>query len=226
MNDQTDPQLLRAYAADNSEAAFVGIVDRYVDLVFSAAFRMLGDVDAAKDVTQNVFVALAQNSKKLTDRPALAGWLHNTARNLAAKSIRSDVRRRTHEQEAAIMNELLSSPRDANWDHIAPYLDEALGELGESDRDAVLLRYFKNQDLRTIGASLGISEDAAQKRVSRAVERLREFFARRGIAVAASGLVLVLSVNAVQAAPAGLAASISMIATAGAAAGGITTINS
>lgn len=225
MNDQTDPELLQAYAAHKSEAAFAAIVHRYVDLIFSAAFRMLGDVDAAKDVTQNVFVALVQNSGKLIDRPALAGWLHNTARNLAAKSIRSDTRRRTHEQEAAIMNEILSTQSDANWDDISPYLDEALGELGDSDRDALLLRYFKNHDLRTIGARLGISEDAAQKRVSRAVERLREFFARRGIAVAASGLVIVLSANAVQAAPVGLGASISMISTAGGAAGGITTLN-
>lgn len=225
VNDQTDPQLLRAYTAHKSEAAFAAVVQRYVDLVFSAAFRMLGDVDSAKDVTQNVFVALAQNAQKLIDRPALAGWLHNTARNLAAKSIRSEVRRRTREQEAAIMNELLSSHLDANWDHIAPQLDKALGELGESDREAVLLRYFKNHDLRTIGATLGISEDAAQKRVSRAVERLREFFASRGVTVGASGLVVVLSANAVQAAPAGLAVSISMIAAASAAGGGITAMN-
>jgi len=225
VNDQTDPELLRAYAADKSEAAFATLVHRYVDLVYSAAFRMLGDVDAAKDATQNVFVALAQNHGKLIDRPALAGWLHHTARNLAVKSIRSEARRRTHEQKAAIMNEILSSDSDANWDHISPHLDEALSELGESERDALLLRYFKNQDLRTIGAKLGISEDAAQKRVSRAGERLREFFTKRGIAVAASGLAVVLSANAVHAAPAGLGASISTIATASTAASGITTLN-
>lgn len=225
MNDQTDPQLLRAYAAHKSEAAFAALVHRYVDLVFSAAFRMLGDVDAAKDVTQNVFVALAQDYNGLIDRPVLAGWLHHTARNLAAKFIRSETRRRTREQEAAIMNEISSGDCEASWDHIAPYLDEALGDLGESDRNAVLLRYFNNHDLRAVGASLGISEDAAQKRVSRAVERLREFFARRGVVLSASGLVVVISANAVQAAPAGLGASIATIATAGTAAGGLTTAN-
>jgi len=183
---------------------------------------MLGDVHTAKDVTQSVFVALAQNAQKLIDRPALAGWLHNTARNLAAKSIRSDARRRIREREAVAMNELLSSHLDANWDHIAPYLDEALGELGEADREAVLLRYFKNRDLRTIGATLGISDDAAQKRVSRAVERLREFIAKRGVTVGASGLVVVISANAVQAAPAGLAANISTVAIAATASSGAT----
>jgi RNA polymerase sigma factor (sigma-70 family) len=212
VNDQTDQQLLRAYAQHKSEAAFAVIVHRYVDLIYSAALRLSCDVHAAKDVTQNVFVALAQNAQQLTDRPALAGWLHGTARNLAVKGIRSDARRRAREQEAAVMNELLSTDTDASWEHIAPLLDDALGELCEPDRDAVLLRYFKNHDLRTIGATLGISDDAAQKRVSRAVERLREFFAKRGVTVGESGLAIVISANAVQAAPVGLAIAISTAA--------------
>jgi RNA polymerase sigma factor (sigma-70 family) len=212
VNDQTDQQLLQAYAERQSEAAFAAIVHRYVDLVYSAALRLCYDPHAAKDVTQGVFVALAQNAHELTDRPALVGWLHGTARNLASKVIRSDVRRRVREQEAAVMNELLSASPDASWEHIAPHLDEALGELNEPDRDAVLLRYFKNHDLRTIGATLGISDDAAQKRVSRAVERLREFFAKRGVTVGASGLAVVISANAVQAAPVGLALTISAAA--------------
>ena len=171
-----------------------------------------------------MFLALAQNAGQLTDRPALAGWLHGTARNLTVKAIRSDARRRSREQEAAVMNELLAASADAGWDHIAPHLDEALGELDDTDRDAVLLRYFKNHDLRTVGATLGISDDAAQKRVSRAVERLREFFAKRGVTIGASGLAVVISANAVQAAPAGLAVSISTIAIAGTAGSGVTTI--
>ena len=195
-----------------SEAAFAAIVQRYVDLVYSAACRMVCDAHAAKDVTQGVFVSLAQNARQLTDRPALAGWLHCTARNLAAKAVRADVRRRAREQEAAVMNELLSANPDSSWEHIAPYLDDALGELSDLDRDAVLLRYFKNHDLRTVGATLGISDDAAQKRVSRAVERLREFFAKRGVTVGASGLAVVISANAVQAAPVGLALTISTAA--------------
>ena len=209
MNEQTDQQLLRAYAERHSEAAFATLVQRYIDLVYSAAIRMVCDPHAAKDVTQSVFVVLAQNARQLTDRPTLAGWLHLTARNLAVKTIRSDARRRAREQEAAVMNELLSTHPDAGWEHIAPHLDEALGELNEPERDAVLLRYFKNHDLRTVGATLGISDDAAQKRVSRAVERLREFFAKRGVTVGASGLVVVISANAVQAAPVGLATAIS-----------------
>ena len=212
MNNRTDHQLLAAYAAQRSEAAFAELVRRHVDLVHSAALRLVRDAHAAQDVTQGVFLALAQNARQLTDRPALEGWLHGTTRNLAANAVRSDLRRRAREQEATLMNELLSADPDTRWEHIAPHLDEALGELDEPDRDALLLRYFKNHDLRTVGATLGISDDAAQKRVSRAVERLREFFAKRGLTVGAGGLVVVISANAVQAAPVGLAVTISTAA--------------
>ena len=209
MNDQNDQQLLRSYAEQKSDSAFAALVERYVDLVHSAALRMSGDPHSAKDITQCVFVALSQNARQLTDRPTLAGWLHNTARNLTVKEIRSHIRRRTREQEAAAMNELLNSDSTANWEEIAPHLDAALGELSEPERDALLLRYFKNEDLRTVGATFGITDDAAQKRVSRAVERLREFFAKRGIPVGASGIAVAVSANAVQAAPVGLALAIS-----------------
>ena len=212
MNEQSDQELLRNYVERKSDPAFATLVERYIDLVHSAAFRMSGDPHSAKDITQCVFVALSHNARRLTERPTVAGWLHNTARNLASKDIRSQIRRRTREQEAAAMNELLTTDSTANWEEIAPHLDAALGELSEPERDALLLRYFKNEDLRTVGATFGISEDAAQKRVSRAVEHLREFFAKRGITAGASGLVTVVSANAVQAAPVGLAITISTAA--------------
>src|SRR5207245_8141029 len=93
-----------------------------------------------------------------------------------------------------------------------PLLDEAMHALDDTDRAAVLLRYFENKSLREVGAALGASDDAAQKRVSRAVERLREFFAKRGVTVGASGLVVAITANAVQAAPVGLAVTISTAA--------------
>jgi len=140
VNSLTDPQLLRDYTDRRSEAAFTELVRRHVDLVYSAALRMVGDAHLAEDVTQGAFVALAQNARQLKDHPVLSGWLHRTTQNLASKAVRSDVRRRVREQEAATMNELLSAEPDAIWERIAPQLDAALGELGEADRDAVLLR--------------------------------------------------------------------------------------
>lgn len=212
VNHQTDHQLLRAYAEQRSEPAFAELVRRHVDWVHSAALRMVRDAHLAQDVTQGVFVALAKNAAQLADRPVLAGWLHRTTRNIAAQTIRTDVRRRAREQEAAAMNELLASQPEAVWGHVALLLDDALGELSEPDRDAVLLRYFERKSAREMAQTLGVSDEAAQRRVSRAVERLREFFARRGVTVGASGLALSLTANAVQAAPAGLAVTVSTAA--------------
>lgn len=173
---------------------------------------MVRERHLAEDVTQGVFVALAQNARQLTVRPVLAGWLHRTAQNLAANVVRTDVRRRVREQEAAAMNELIATESDEVWESIGPQLDAALGELNESDRDALMLRYFQRKSAREIAEILGVSDEAAQKRVNRAVERLREAFNKRGLAVGASGLAVVISAHAVQAAPAGLAATVSSAA--------------
>src|SRR5438552_14906971 len=225
MNNLTDQQLLRDYTEARSEVAFAELVRRHVDFVYSAALRMVRDAHLAEDVTQGVFVALARTAHQLANRPVLSGWLHRTAQNLAAKAVRSDVRRRAREQEAAAMNELLTTEPDAIWERIAPHVDAALGELSETDRDALLLRYFERKSAREMAQTLGTSEEAAQKRVSRAVERLREFFAKRGITVGASGLVVVITANAIQTAPIGLAATISSAALVGVAtAGGALTI--
>ena len=213
MNDQTDPQLLRAYADRRSDPAFAELVRRHLDHVHSAALRMVNDSHLAQDVTQGVFVALAKNAGQLTDRAVLSGWLHRTAQNIAAQTVRTDVRRRAREQEAAAMNELLAHDPGTDWKDIAPHLDAALGELPEPDRDALMLRYFERKTAREMAQTLGISDEAAQKRVSRAVEHLRELFAKRGVTAGATGLAVLLTANAVQAAPVGLAVTISAAAT-------------
>ncbi len=204
MNNQTDPQLLRAYAETGSEPAFAELVRRHMDLVYSAALRMVCDAHLAQDVTQGVFVALAKNAGQLADHPVLSGWLHRTAQNIAAQTVRTEVRRRSREQEATAMKELLSAETEPAWADIAPHLDAVLGELSEPDRDAVLLRYFERKSAKEMGELLGISDEAAQKRVNRAVDRLRDSFAERGVTIGASGLAVLISTNAVQAAPAGL----------------------
>lgn len=214
MNQWTDSQLLGEYADRRSEAAFAELVSRHVDLVYSAALRMMGgDAHQAEDVTQAAFVALAQNAGTVAKHPVLSGWLHQTARNLAANIVRSDTRRRAREQEAAVMNKLLSAEPDVPWDQLAPHLDAVLGELNEAERNALFLRYFERKSARETGQSLGISDEAAQKRVSRALEHVRQLFARRGVTVGTGALVVALSTNAIHAAPAGLASTISTAAT-------------
>lgn len=214
MSSLSDQQLLRDYAEQQSETAFAELVRRHVDFVYSAALRMVRDPHVAEDVTQAVFIALSQQASRLTDHPVLSGWLHRTSQNIAAKTIRADVRRRAREKEAMAMNELLSIETYATWEQIAPHLDPALGQLSDLDRDALLLRYFQRQSAREMAQTLGTTEDAAQKRVSRAVDRLRELFMQQGITVGTSGLGVVLSANAVHAAPAGLIAAVTSATTA------------
>jgi RNA polymerase sigma factor (sigma-70 family) len=216
MNGRTDSELLRDYVETGSEAAFGELARRHVNFVFSAARRMVCDTHLAEDVTQAVFVALAKNAAQLIERPVLSGWLHRTAQNIAAQTVRTDVRRRAREQEVAAMNERHTTDSDTAWNQIAPQLDAALNELNAPDRDALLLRYFEGKSAREMAQLLSTTEEAAQRRVSRAVERLRELFTKRGITVGASGLVALLSANAVQSAPAGLSAA---VATAGAVSG-------
>jgi RNA polymerase sigma factor (sigma-70 family) len=209
VNSLTDQELLRQYSGRHSEAAFAELARRHVDFVYSAALRMVHDPHLAEDVTQAVFLALAHNAGRLGGCSALSGWLHGTARNIGANTVRTEARRRVREQEAAAMNVLLAPDSDVAWDQIAPHVDTALGELNEADRDAVLLRFFERKSAREIAQTLNISEEAAQKRVSRAMERLRNALDTRGVAVGASGLAALILANAVQTAPAGLAVTIS-----------------
>jgi RNA polymerase sigma factor (sigma-70 family) len=215
MQTKSDGQLLREYAQGGSEPAFTEIVARHMDLVYSAALRQVPSPDLARDVAQCVFTSLARGAQSLSGRfgrdASLAGWLYRCTRNVALNLRRDDHRRQSRERQA--MEQLHPIPETApDWDRLRPLLDEAMSELNEADHDALVLRYFNNHDLRTVGLALGITDDAAQKRVSRAVERLRECFSRRGVTVGASGFVAVISANAVQAAPVGLAVTISAAA--------------
>ena len=208
-----DGELLRRYAENRSEDAFSELVRRHLDLVYSAALRQVnGDAHLAQDVAQTVFTDLARKAAALSGRAVLSGWLYTSAHFASAKAVRTERRRQAHEQEAHIMRELLGDPApDLDWEKLRSMLDVAMHELGETDRDAILLRYFENRQLAEIGARLGLSENAARMRVERALGKLRAFLSRRGIRTS-TALAAVLSANAVQAAPVGLAITISTAA--------------
>ena len=206
----TDLQLLARYTRQNAEDAFAELVRRHLDLVFSAALRQVRSPQLAEEVAQSAFTDLARQADRLAPDTILTAWLYQVTRRTAIDVVRREARRQLREQVACELN-AMNTPA-ADWTHIEPLLDEAMHALDETDRAAVLLRYFENKSLREVGQTLGTNEDAARKRVSRAVERLREFFAKRGVTVGASGLVIAISANAVQAAPAGLAITISTVA--------------
>jgi RNA polymerase sigma factor (sigma-70 family) len=206
----TDLQLLARYTRQNAEDAFAELVRRHLDLVFSAALRQVRSPQLAEEVAQSAFTDLARQAHRFAPDTILTAWLYQVTRRTAIDVVRREARRQLREQVACELN-AMNTPA-ADWTHVEPLLDEAMHALEETDRTAVLLRYFENKSLREVGQTLGTNEDAARKRVSRAVERLRQFFAQRGVTVGASGLVVLLSANAVQAAPVGLAVTISTAA--------------
>lgn len=213
-----DAELLRRYAADRAEDAFAELVRRHLTLVYSAALRTVGgDAHLAEDVTQLVFTALARKAPALAGRRGLAGWLHTSTRFAAAKLVRAEQRRRVREQKAQTMQEILhDSGPHPDWERIRPVLDAALGELGELDREAVLLRFFEGRALAEVGTRLALTETAARSRVDRALDRLRALLERRGVTSTSAALGLALANQAGVAAPAGLAASVTGAALAGA----------
>ena len=206
----SDLDLLRQFARENSQDAFAEIVRRHLNLVYSAARRQVRSPQLAEEVAQSVFAGLARNAGKLKPDTVLTAWLYAVTRRTAIDVIRKESRRQLREQTAAEMNNMNATAND--WTQIEPLLDDAMAALDETDRSAILLRYFENKNLREVGEALGASEDAAQKRVSRAVERLREFFSKRNVTIGAGGLAVLISANAVQSAPVGLAATISAAA--------------
>lgn len=202
-----DRALLEQLVETGSNDAFGELVRRHIDMVYSAALRQTGEHALAEDVTQSVFVLLARKGRSIRESEALAGWLLAATRFTAINAIRAESRRRRHEREAAAMKSEIQSESPA-WEKIQPLLDEAVTRLGRDDRDAITLRYFKGQGVSQIAAALGVSESAAQKRISRALERLRAFFVRKGVAASSQGLASVLAVNVISSAPAQLSAQI------------------
>jgi RNA polymerase sigma factor (sigma-70 family) len=204
----------------DSEEAFAALVTRHVNKVYSVALRHTGNRRQAEEISQAVLVILARKSQHLGKRVILSGWLYQTARLTAANYLRTEMRRLNREQEA-YMQSILNEPESEAWRQIAPLLDDAMGRLGEKDRNAIVLRFFENKNLREVGQALGASEDAAKMRVNRALEKLRKFFTKRGVALSGAVIAGAVSANSVQAAPVALAKAISVVAVAkGATAGG------
>jgi len=213
MQELDDNALLREYRERNSEEAFAMIVTRHVDKVYSVALRHTGNPHSAEEITQAVFVILAQKARHLGRRVILSGWLYQAARLTALTFVRSAVRRAQREQESYMQTVANENQLDI-WPEIAPLLDAAIAGLSETDRHAVVLRYFDGKTLKEVGAALGSNEEAAKKRVNRALDKLRVFFGKRGISSTTAVIAAAISANSVQAAPLEVAKSASAVAMA------------
>ncbi len=209
-----DNQLVAEYDAHRGEDAFAALVRQHINMVFATAMRQVGNHGAAEEITQNVFMALAQASGKLKSHPTIAGWLHRTTLNKSREWLRSELRRNRRE-EVAVTRELAAAEGDSVWAPLVPMLDEALLKLREPDRQAVILHYMEGQSFSEVGSSLGVAEDTVRKRVNRCLDELTHFFRRRGfdVPMAIGTPLFVLSAHT---APAGLAASATSAALAAA----------
>ncbi len=202
-----DMRLVREFAARQSETAFATLVERHIALVHSAALRQVGDAHLAEEITQAVFIILARKAAALGSKAILSAWLYRTTRYAAADALRARRRRQAREQEA-YMQSTLNEPEADAWAQLAPLLDDTLAELGETDRTALVLRFFENKTAREIAGALRVEEAAAQKRVARALEKLRTIFVKRGVTLTATVIAGAVAANSVQAAPAGLAVTV------------------
>jgi len=204
-NELSDAELLHRYLAGDGESAFATLVERHLPMVYGAALRLLKDPALAQEVAQNVFITLARRAVWLAGHPSLAGWLYRTAVHLAKHQSRAEQRRRRREQIAVELGTTMK-PDDSLLSRIAPVLDDAFLELGAADREALLLRYFGNKSLREVGAALGVREDAAQKRVAKALGALTDRLRRRGYHIAGvAATALALEQASTAAVPTGLA---------------------
>jgi RNA polymerase sigma factor (sigma-70 family) len=223
MNDMTETRILLArYVEDGSESAFRELVEGYINLVYSTALRLVeGDSHRAEDVTQTVFVRLTQKARTLAGDVSLGGWLHRDTCYVAATLMRSERRRQVRERQAVEMNAL---DDNTNLDSVLPVLDDAINQLGDEDRAAIILRFFEQRNFRALAETVGGSEDAARMRVNRALDKLHGLLKSRGVALSLTGLATLLGAKAVAAAPVGLAASVAGGAAAGGAASAAGTV--
>lgn len=231
----TDAQLLRAFATFRDQRAFAELVARHKNMVFSTALRRTGHADLAADVAQHVFLALATKAAWLSTRPNIGGWLYKSTILETARRQRDEARRHARERRYAEEEMKWHPPTGSSTGEVdddearraralLPHLDDALSALSEPDREAIVLRFLRGLSLRDTGTALGTTEEAARKRVSRALEKLSTAFQRRGVTTTAAVLASAVLPRAVDAAPSSLGASLSGLATTAPATGPAATL--
>jgi RNA polymerase sigma factor (sigma-70 family) len=202
---RSDIELLRAYERDGDEAAFGALAARHVDMIFAVSLRRSGNRQLAEEATQNVLIALCKSARKFNAPDSnLTAWLHTSTKFEIAKLQRREMRIKQREQAYATENMKTSNQEDdETFRRLLPLLDQAIDQLRAPDREVIVRRYLEGQDFRNIGVALGISEDAAQKRTSRAFDVLNQFFKRKaGVSVSASAMAAGISQHCAEAAPA------------------------
>jgi len=202
-----DGDLLRQFAETRDEASFAQFVQRHIGFVHAVTLRRLRDSHAAEDATQAVFIALARKARSVADSPSVIGWLHRSACYETRNLMRAQANRLAREAEAQRLGSTLADP-GLNSEAVEAVVDEVLCEISAADREAILARYFSNQSYAEVGARFGLTENAARMKVDRALVKLRDRLARRGVTSTAAALAGILPGYASTLVPSGLAPSV------------------
>ena len=210
-----DARLLQLYVETGDQAAFGELVSKHINFVYSAALRNVHDRHVAEEITQAVFIVLARKASTLRHEAVLSSWLLSTCRYASLGHMKMAARRKRHERRAAEMAKTVwEEEADTRWPQYEGDLDAALASLREGDRKAVMLRFYEHKSFDEIAHILGTAEEAARKRVSRAVEKLRGYFGVGSQSLPATVITYYLYNKLAGPAPAGLAAKIASAATA------------
>ena len=209
--DGADQELLRQYVERRDEAAFAELVRRHAGMVYGAALRQTRDPHQAQEVTQAVFLLLVRKAPGMDGSVVLGAWLFRAA-HFAANDLRKMQRRRAaRETPMETMPDLPEESQDstapAAWQPYLPYLDRCLARLSDPDRHAIWLRFFEEKSLAEVGAALGVAEEAARKRVRRALDRLQVLLEGEGARIDGGNLESMLHPNLAAAVPVGLVAA-------------------
>ena len=208
---ENDEVLLKRYADERDAEAFAAMAQRHAGLVYSAARRIVGNSHDAEDVAQECFLTLARNAGSV--RASLPGWLHSLAVSRAKDLVRGNRRRILRESAPSDIPAV--NAETASWGEIAPHIDDAISDLPEDLRQAVVEHYLDGATQADLAARWGVNQSTVSRRIERAVEALRASLAHKGVLVLAGTLAGLLAAESGQAAPASLAASLGKMAAAG-----------
>src|SRR5688500_1158652 len=210
-----DARLLQDYVETGSQEAFGQLVNRHINFVYAAALRNVHDRHVAQEITQAVFIVLARKASTLRHEAVLSSWLLSTCRYASLGHMKMAARRKRHERRAAEMAKTVwEEEAESQWPQYEGDLDAALASLRDGDRKAVMLRFYEHKSFDEIATILGTAEEAARKRVSRAVEKLRGFFGVNTRTLPATAISYYLYTKLSVQAPVGLASKITTTATA------------
>jgi RNA polymerase sigma factor (sigma-70 family) len=189
--DRTDRQLLERFAASRDDTAFEALVHRHGPLVWGVCRRLLRHHQDAEDAFQATFLVLARKAGAIRRPELLANWLYGVACRTAARA-RADAGRRRAREHAAAVPAIVSPSSDIVWQDLRPVLDEEVQRLPAMYRAPFVLCYLEGRTNEEAARQIGCPKGTVLSRLTWARQWLRQRLERRGVTLAAGGVVALL----------------------------------